>query len=646
MSLFQLLWLVFGLLVVCFFTHYRLKISALVDIFVGILIFAVGISLVKANDHREYDLHYTNLVSLEEVENDTIVLRITEVQKPTFSARYTAEVEQINSDVSFGKVIIYAPSNSSLDVDDRLLNINDFKAIAPPKNPFQFDYRNFLQRRHIYASITVKDSSYLTLTPAKTVKGLANKARNRVLDWMKPWQLNDKTLSIFEALILGQRQNMSEEIRESFEQAGVVHVLAISGLHIGIILLFLKWLFRPLKRLPFGRALSLTFIVLILWCFAIVSGLSPSVTRAVGMFTLLALSMSINRRTKLINTVMAAAFLSLLVDPLMLYDIGFQLSYAAVISIVLFTSFFQKFWKTKHPIFLWARDSLAVTLSAQIGVLPISLFYFHQFPGLFLIANFVLLPLVFVVLLYSFLLIALGSFGLYNFVLGQLYQSLIALMTKWVTSIAGLDQFFFDGISFGWFELLSSYFIIFIIVRFFMRPRAQRVQHVLLAFIVVLSVSVYIKYQPINSELVIFHKAQHTLIGMKYGNSVEFYHDLENESKESDQTILDYQLGVQIKSAYFKPKSKLFEFNKQLWLVLDSTGIQKSPSFPIHGLILTQSPRFNLERWLDRLRPNIVVADGSNYTSYMNRWEQTCQRKSITYYRTDREGAYILSLND
>lgn len=136
MSLFQLLWLVFGLLVVCFFTHYRLKISALVDIFVGILIFAVGISLVKANDHREYDLHYTNLVSLEDVENDTIVLRITEVQKPTFSARYTAEVEQINSDVSFGKVIIYAPSNSSLDVDDRLLNVNDFKAIAPPKNPF------------------------------------------------------------------------------------------------------------------------------------------------------------------------------------------------------------------------------------------------------------------------------------------------------------------------------------------------------------------------------------------------------------------------------------------------------------------------------------------------------------------------------
>lgn len=75
-------------------------------------------------------------MSLEDVENDTIVLRITEVQKPTFSARYTAEVEQINSDVSFGKVIIYAPSNSSLDVDDRLLNVNDFKAIAPPKNPF------------------------------------------------------------------------------------------------------------------------------------------------------------------------------------------------------------------------------------------------------------------------------------------------------------------------------------------------------------------------------------------------------------------------------------------------------------------------------------------------------------------------------
>ncbi|MGA0042516.1 MAG: hypothetical protein ACO3HC_05625 [Flavobacteriaceae bacterium] len=90
----------------------------------------------------------------------------------------------------------------------------------------------------------------------------------------------------------------------------------------------------------------------------------------------------------------------------------------------------------------------------------------------------------------------------------------------------------------------------------------------------------------------------------------------------------------------------LLEFNKQLWLVLDSTGIQKSTSFPIYGLILTQSPRLNLERWVDSLRPKIVVADGSNYTSYMNRWEQTCQKKSIPYYRTDREGAYILSLNN
>ena len=390
----------------------------------------------------------------------------------------------------------------------------------------------------------------------------------------------------------------------------------------------------------------MVLIVLILWCFAIISGLSPSVTRAVGMFSLVALSMSMNRRTKLINTVLAAAFLSLMVDPLMLYDIGFQLSYATVISIILFTPYFQKLWKTKHPILLWTRDSLAVTLAAQIGVLPISLYYFHQFPGLFLLANFVLLPMVFLVLLHSFVLIAFGAFGLYNSFLGQLYQYLIELMTKWVTTISGLDQFFFDRIAFGWIELLSSYGIIFVIFRFFVRPSARRVQHILIVFLGVLSVEVYCKYQPLNSELVVFHKVEHTLIGLKYGNSAKFYHDLTNQAMESDQTILDYQQGGQIKSVCFKPKSKLFEFNDQLWLVLDSTGIQKTPSFQIYGLILTQSLRLNLERWLDSLRPNIVIADGSNYTSFMNRWEQTCQNMGINYYRTDREGAYVVGVND
>ena len=140
----------------------------------------------------------------------------------------------------------------------------------------------------------------------------------------------------------------------------------------------------------------------------------------------------------------------------------------------------------------------------------------------------------------------------------------------------------------------------------------------------------------------IFQNGQHTLIGINHVYSAKFNHDLEDEVVKSDQTIRDYRIGTRLKSTRFQLKTKLLQFDNQLWLVLDSTGLQRSPSFPIHGLVLTQSPRLNLDRWLDSIKPNIVVADGSNYTSYINRWEATCSKKNIHFHRTDSDGAYII----
>ena len=147
----------------------------------------------------------------------------------------------------------------------------------------------------------------------------------------------------------------------------------------------------------------------------------------------------------------------------MLFEVGFQLSYAAVLSIAILAPWLQSMWCAKHKLLIWFRDTISVTLAAQIGVLPISLFYFHQFPGLFLVANIVLIPLVTFILFFSFVMVLFATIKFYHFKIALAYEWCIELMTGWVSRIAQFDYFFTDRISFGWLELCISYGFLFFI---------------------------------------------------------------------------------------------------------------------------------------------------------------------------------------
>ncbi len=605
------------------------------------MVFCLGYSLAMTHNHKAYNQHYTKQSIIEIVKYDTLVIRIREIQKPTWSNRYIVDIEQYNSKTSFGKLMMYTPLEISFNVDDRLLTIVDFRAIDKPRNPYQFNYHNYLKHRNVYASISLTDTNFKRLSSANTIYGYADKVRQYVMELMCPWDINHTAMSIFEALVLGQRQDISDDLKDSFERAGVVHILAISGLHIGIILLFLRWLFRPLHRLPKGRIISTFFMVLMLWGFAIVSGLSPSVIRAVGMFTLVALSLSLRRRAKLINTILAAAFLSLLIDPNMLFEVGFQLSYAAVLSIAILAPWLQSMWCAKHKLLIWFRDTISVTLAAQIGVLPISLFYFHQFPGLFLVANIVLIPLVTFILFFSFVMVLFATIKFYHFKIALTYEWCIELMTGWVSRIAQFDYFFTDRISFGWLELCISYGFLFLFGWLHTKPTAKRIQVILITISGLLVVSIYSKLQLRPSELIIFHKTRHTIIGINNGQRITLYHDMNPDDIIDERLVSDYETGSGIKTIKPLPKQNLFEFNGKLWLVLDSMGINGAQNFEVNGMVITQSPRIHLDRWLDSLQPKIVIADGSNYKSFLDRWEASCRQKGVEFHRTDTQGAYI-----
>src|SRR5690606_24095560 len=248
---------------------------------------------------------------------------------------------------------------------------------------------------------------------------------------------------IINALLLGQRQDIPEEVYNNYTSAGAIHILAVSGLHVGIILLLINFILNPLENLKNGQFIKLILILLLLWSFAIIAGLSASVVRAVTMFSFVAYAMHIKRATNIYNILAISMFFLLLFKPSFLFDVGFQLSYIAVFAIVWIQPVLYKWWTPKlRPVNnLW--QLFTVTIAAQIGVIPLSLYYFHQFPGLFFVSNLVIIPFLGIILGLGLLVIILALLNILPDLIADFYGSMISTMNNFIGWIARQEDFLF-----------------------------------------------------------------------------------------------------------------------------------------------------------------------------------------------------------
>lgn len=218
--------------------------------------------------------------------------------------------------------------------------------------------------------------------------------------------INPNNTPVLQALTLGKKSELNRELRQQFAASGGAHILAVSGLHVGIIYLILTSL---AGTLPYNRKtliISHITIIAIMWIYAFICGLPASVVRSALMFSLISGAYIINRQLYTLNSVFASAFIMLIINPDYLFQIGFQLSYAAVISILLFVPKIQKIITFNNKILRWTWNVCAVSIAAEIGTLPLTLYYFHQMPSYSLLTNFIVIPLATIILyLAIFLLI-------------------------------------------------------------------------------------------------------------------------------------------------------------------------------------------------------------------------------------------------
>lgn len=596
----------------------------------------------RANDLRDSQ-HY---MYSKTTNSQTILFSIEETLKPTrYYDKYIVKVKKIQEQNGSGRILL----NVSKDSLSQLLRVgewyyvhNDIQSLPKPKNPYQFDYGAYLERKEIFGQLSLPRQELLKSDESSEGPRVwSSRFRESVQRSLRSYPFSKQQLSIIEALVLGQKQGIDKEMNAQYAAAGMMHILAVSGLHVGIVLLLLRFLLKPVQfyRLKWAKS---GIIILLIWSFAFITGLSPSVMRAATMFTFLEIGSALGGKRKSRDAVLVSAVILLLYDPMLLYQVGFQLSYLAVLAILWVQPWLEKFWTPKYKVINYLWGIATVTIAAQIGVMPLSLFYFHQFPGLFFISNIVILPFLGVILGGGIVVSILAVVGLLPDWLVLGYGSIIDLMNGFIGWVARQESFVSTHISMSLAMLLVTYFLLVSIIALLRKYSITRYAVAVLALLIATGVWLYEKSNPPSPHIAILNKNRVTAI-VSYNNeqmSVQTNDSLFD--LETDYRINAYRDALVVNTITVDSLRNFYSFQNKELLLVDELGIYNVSNVQPDYILLTGSPKINLDRLLTIFPEASIIADASNYKSYVDRWQTTCLQRKIPFHSTYEKGAFII----
>jgi competence protein ComEC len=525
---------------------------------------------------------------------------------------------------------------------DKILAYSKLQVIPKKRNPYDFDYKKYLADKNIYRQVYLKKGTYKKLAEIQvSLKRIAFEMRIKLLKSLNEKIESPDVLAVTSALLLGERLYISSELQKSYANAGVIHILAVSGLHIGIIVLLLSFLLQPLKRWRYGSVFKFFLMLFFLWGYAFLAGLSASVVRAVTMFSFISFGIVLQQRSNVFYSIISSALLLVLVNPFYLFDLGFKMSYIAVLSIVILYPYIKKIVKPKNKILKYLWNLSAVSLSAQMGLLPLSLYYFHQFPGLFMVSNLVVLPGLGIILVFGFFILGLSYLKVDFEIMFTVYSWIVNTLNNFISFISEQEYWLLDQIFISKLLLVTFYIVLLLLVRLFTVISLKRIYVLGIAILFFQGVLFYESYKNNKvHEFIIYHQYNKTNISIRIGSKVKFYGTLIGHE---DSVVQKYLNGTDVKFATLSSQiPSVFKFKNKSILVIDEMGVYKVPNFQPEYVLLKDSPKFNLDRCIAFLNPKYIIVDGSNDPYLKQRWKMSCAKWNIEFYDISQYGAFHL----
>lgn len=364
------------------------------------------------------------------------ILRFKANVTKSYMQQKNGHTEPINAS---GKLMIAIKTDSlnplQLTYGDELIVPAKVIEIAPPYNPAEFDYRSWLAAQNIYHQVYLKQDQLVKTNRdfGNSIIAYALALRAKQVQYYRKLLKDDDAFAVASTLILGYRADLSQETLNIYSKTGTIHALSVSGMHVGLIYLVLNWMLQYLDRNKLLKLFKVVLIVVLIWFYALLTGFSPSVLRSAIMLSAFVIAKSFNRQSNSYNIISFAALCLLVYDPFLIWDVGFQLSFLAVLGLIYLQPKIQNWW---HPQSQWIGklwEAIAMSLAAQLITYPLSIYYFHQFPIYFLMSNlFIMVPIA--LLMYLGIIILLGRFEF----LAPIFEWLIKFTNsglKWIADL-------------------------------------------------------------------------------------------------------------------------------------------------------------------------------------------------------------------
>ncbi len=618
---------------------YKLPWVFTVCTFLGfICVGALQIKLQKPEAIKRHYIHQSHSQSIKQ-------LKVKERLRntPTYQ-RYVVEVLKVGNQPAEGQMILLINKKAlteKLYRGDQMLTYLEIQNLNRIYNPGTFDYADYLEKQQIYGQLVLRDSTdWIKYTLKLSWLDRMSRFRDRLILKLEYYEMPDRDKNTLKALLLGQRQDMDKDQYKAFQEAGAAHLLAVSGLHVGIIMMMLNILLQPLLRLKRGKLTRLFIVVILLWLYAVFIGFSASIIRAVTMFTAVAIGMYLGRERRGFQSMVLSMWVLLLFNPWYIFDIGFQLSYMAVFSILSIQPLLENIWRPSYKILQYFWQLTTVTLAAQIGILPLCLFYFHQLPAMFLASSIVLIPCLGLVIGIGFLFLLGVVVDKVPIVILELNKLVYGAMNDLVYKLRDQDLYILKQVNLSWYQMLLMMVGITFVVKYFKNKNISFLYASLLLTIVLQVEFIYNRVeQGKDQSIIIFNQIKNTVI---YQQKAKQFQISTRDSIRAVKVIDPFKRiqGLTAGTPHQDLKN-VYQNQGELLLVVDQNLPYQQINFQPSRVLLSQSPQINLTRLIRRLRPKEIIADGSNYRSDLNRWQNTCRKLNVAFYATPIEGAYL-----
>jgi len=618
--------------------------------FIQLLIFFTGMVIMHLYQVKNNKEWYGHTLSSAK----TFIIQLQKIEEKPKTIKALVSIVRADDQKVSGKALVYfykSDSSRLLQQGDLLIIKNGFQRIVATGNPGSFDYANYMAHQQIFHQAFLNNDQWTALhknnfTFVQRFVSVAVRYANKVID--KYITGNDEK-ALAKALLTGDRTNMDTELIQAYSNAGVVHLMAISGLHLGLIFMILLKITALFSIFTCNRFLKLFIILGGLWLFAITTGASPSVLRAAFMFTFLSVGIALNKQGASFNSLAASAFILLVFDPMLIFNVGFQLSYCAVLGILSIQKPLEKLIAFNNKILVYAWQLVTVSIAAQLFTLPLCVYYFHQIPLLFLVANLAAIPLASIGLWLGVALIMFGWSGLAGVSLGFVVTQIFSRLNAFVRYIDSLNFVVWRG----FYPDLVQTFLLFLIlaaasVWLIKKYKPAFFMLSVCALLLFISLSVDKFYASGQRKLIVYNIPGVTAIDIFTGQNAHFVGHV--SGKETDVIVTSRQiykikkiLKIPVKSAFegvefYASPVKLLHIKGRYQL--------KNPIKPIQVdyILISENAMVDFAVLKDQFICRRFIFDATNKRYLVEKWKKQCEELNLPTHDIAGQGALVINL--